>query len=592
MIVTARRSMAQADRDRRVHTRRLMPADAQAIAALEDDTYPVELRAGRRQIEFDIEDADWEDCNLGMGLFDGDTLVGIFLLYYEADSRRLFDYFGVARPPGLAAEECLYVADFVVRRPYSRYMWRLLAECMSLFRDYYGLPMLAFSAQSALERWLARQKAFARFGYAYAGAQRYQLDGPPHETFLVRFEPSPGFAVAPLEARAELRVETVQTQLGWRKLAADWDALLRQAPNWTAFQSFELQRIWWDHFADDGRLLILVVRDGRGVRAIAPLRIVNTVYYGCPRRLVKFIGEHGEMDRPTVLRRGEDREAVEAIFRHLIGQRHAWDALMLYEQPVNGTVASVAEALLAETMLVGIVPGPPCPWVDLGGTWSAFLASKSGGFRKSLRRKLARLKARGEVSFTTHETWPAVEDAFRDYLDVERRSWKQEKKLGVAKTAASLEYHRALVHALGPSGRIVFRILSLDGRPIAATFGVLERGQFLSLHITHDGEFGEYSPGVLLTAYELEECYGRADHAQYELLGGFLENKTSWTANTRETCQLYAYRREPLFTMHYAWHFRIEPALKRVFKRLGLFRFAVAVKNGLSKLIFGTKEPI
>ncbi len=575
----------------RVHTRRLIPSDARAIATLEEDTYPVELRAGRRKLELDIEDADWENCNLGIGLFDGDELVGIFLAYYEADSRRLFDYFGAPRPAGQCAEESLYVADFIVRRPYSRYTRRLFADWMSLIRPYYGLPMLGFSTRPALDRWLARKGALARVGYGYAGAQRLELDGPPHEVFMVRFEASLEPAERSDNLLGGLRVEAVQTRLGWERLAADWDVLLHQTPDWTSFQSLEIQNTWWDHFANDSRLFILVVRDGKGVRAIAPLRIVNTLYYGRLRRLVKFIGEHGEMDRPTILRRGEDREAIEAIFGYLNTERGSWDALMLYEQPLGGAVSSVARKLLAETMLVGIVPGPPCPWVDVRGSWAAFLASKSSGFRKSLRRKLARLCARGEVSFSTRETWPAVDEAFQDYLDVERRSWKPEQKLGVAKSAASLDYHQALVNALGPRGGIVFRTLFLDGMPIAATFGLLERGQFLSLHIAHDRKFDEYSPGVLLTAYELEECYGRADHVQYELLGGFLENKTSWTANARETQQLYLYRREPMFAIHYAWHFRLKPIMKRGLKKLGLFSVAFAIKKALWMRLFPIKEP-
>ena len=180
---------------------------------------------------------------------------------------------------------------------------------------------------------------------------------------------------------------------------------------------------------------------------------------------------------------------------------------------------------------------------------------------------------------------------FEDYLDVERRSWKPSKNLGVEKSADSLAYHRALLETFGTSGRLIVRTLSLDGKPIAATFGVLERGQFISLHIAHDCAFDAYSPGVLLTAFELEESYGRADHDSYELLGGFLDNKTTWTSNARETRQLYAYRRDTLFAIHYAWHFRVEPSLKRLAKRTGVFPYALAMKVRLRKLIFGSERP-
>ena len=86
---------------------------------------------------------------------------------------------------------------------------------------------------------------------------------------------------------------------------------------------------------------------------------------------------------------------------------------------------------------------------------------------------------------------------------------------------------------------------------------------------------------MLLSAYELEEAYRRADYREYELLGGFLSNKLTWAPNVRKTTQLYAYRREPLFYLHHAWHFRIEPPLKALLKRLRLYPAAMAVKKAL-----------
>jgi CelD/BcsL family acetyltransferase involved in cellulose biosynthesis len=570
-----------------IHTRPLTPADASAISQLERETYPEELRAGRSALARDLDDADWEGANLSMGLFDDGRLVGMFLVYYESDSRRMFDYFGINRPPELSPEECLYVADFVVRRRYARYMWRLLKDCRSVFDStFYGLPMLAFSSRQALGRWQARHKAFARFGYTFVGARRFELDSPPFETFLVRFEASEKVA----KRSKGLHVETVRTLDAWKKLAGDWDRLLYQTPDWTPFQLFDVQQIWWESFGAENLPYIVVLRDGPTVRAIAPLQIQPTIYYGRPRRLLKFIGNHSEMDRPTILRNGDDSEAVDAIFAHLMRNADGWDSVLLYEQTDEGIVLASAENYLSERTLIGIVSGPDCPWVDLTGSWDDFLASKSRGFRKSLRRKLARLQTEGKVEFTTVDAWPELEAAFRAYLEVEERSWKPEKGLGVAKDQKSLDYHRALVHALGPRGGIEIRILSVNERPIAATFGLLDSGRFLSLHIAHDRDFDRFSPGVLLTAYELQECYERADHSEYELLGGFLENKTSWTSNVRHTRQLYAYRREPVFMAHYAWHFRVEPFLKRALAPLGLMGAATAFKRFLRERILRSER--
>lgn len=572
-----------------VEVRPLMPADAPALAKLEADTYRAGMRAGARQLARDLAEGAWDDSHLGHGLFVGGELVGMLLLYYEADWRRLFGYFDVPCPPDLQPEECLYVADFVVRREHSRYTVRLLKEVWTNNHAYHGLPIVGFSARGAFDRWLARRKAFRRLGYDYAGMQRFDLPGPPHEIYLVRFE----FNGAPeyrVERQPGLRVEAIKTHAGWASLAPCWDELLHQTPDWTAFQSFEMQRLWWRHFAENSRLLILVARDGERVRAIAPLRIRPRLYWGRPRRQLAFIGDHEEVDRPTILRRGDDREAVAAIFTELAAHRGQWDALMLYEQlPDDAVTAAARQFLTEQRMLIGTTPGPVCPWADLTGTWQAFLDGKSRSFRKGLKRKRERLAEQGAVRFVTSERWPDVRDAFEAYVAVEAQSWKPAQRQGVAKSPVALAYHREMVERLGPLGRVHVRLLLLDEQPIAATFGLLDRGQFLSLHIAHDRRYDEFSPGVLLTAYELEEAYGRGDYARYELLGGFLNNKLTWASEGRETLQIYGYGRGPLFRLHYAWHFKLEPALKRLLRRLGVLDQAVRLRRALRRL--GPADP-
>src|SRR5690606_9992840 len=399
-------------------------------------------------------------------------------------------------------EECMYVADFAVRREYGRYTMRLLKEAWARISTYHGLPVMGFSASNARDRWEARRKAFKRFGYRYAGSRRFELPGPPHEIFVVRFEMigAPSYKLQP---EPTLHVEVVKSLVGWAQLEQHWDELLYQTPDWTPLQSYGMQRIWWRHFGADGRPYIAVAREGERVRAIAPLCIRPTFYWGRPRRLLGFIGEHGELDRPTFLRRGEDREAVQAILDHLWREREAWDALLLYEQPADGLVLSPARRHFDGRLLSGLVPGPACPWADVTGSWDTFLASKPRAFRKSLRRKVERRRKRGGVRFETFDSWPEVSDAFEKYLDVEARSWKPAARLGVAKSPAYLAYHRALVERLGPQGKLHVRLLSVDQHPIAGTFGVLDRGQFMSLHIAHDRSYDAWSPGVLLSAYEL-----------------------------------------------------------------------------------------
>jgi CelD/BcsL family acetyltransferase involved in cellulose biosynthesis len=575
-----------------IHSRRLTVADVPALARLERVSYPREMRAGRAQLRRDFKQAELDDSNLGYGLFDGEDLVGVFLVYYEPDCRRIYSYFDLECPPDVAAEECLYVADVSVKREYARYTQRLLkAYWQGISPEFRRLRAYAFSSRSAVEKWRARPRAFNWIGYDYVSDQQFRTSGAPHEIFLVRFDPTARPKHRP-PSSAGLRVEEIRTDAGWQSLEPHWDALLRETPDSTCFQSFQVQRVWSRHLMVKSRLFILAVYQGRELRAIAPLRIETVEYYRQERRLLKFIGEPSEMDRPTILRRGDDPDAVRAVFEHVLERRALWDSLLFYEQPKGGALLTAAgEALQCTDLLVGVVDGPPCPWVNVRGSWQQFLASKPRSFRKQLSLKRNRLARVGEVRFVAYDGWPQVAEGFDLYLQTERRSWKPEKRLGVAKDAASLTYHRALVDELGPLGRVRIRVLFVGDKPIAASLGLLGDGVFLSLHIAHDQEFGHFSPGVLLTANELEACYAAADCADYEFLGGFLSNKLTWTANVRETRQLFVYSNSPLFRMHYVWHFKLEAPLKRLLRRARLLDPLLKLKASLRKLGGAKRAP-
>ncbi|MGI9293318.1 MAG: GNAT family N-acetyltransferase, partial [Pseudomonadales bacterium] len=220
---------------------------------------------------------------------------------------------------------------------------------------------------------------------------------------------------------------------------------------------------------------------------------------------------------------------------------------------------------------VGFGPGPDCPYIDIKGSWNDYLASRSRSLRKQLRRNSSKLSAGGDINLRVVDTWPAVKEGLINYNDVEQRSWKPGKNLGVAKTAAHWQFYQAVVERLGPKQEVEFRFLEYNGQRIAATFGIVRAGRFAALHIAHDSQFDQYSPGFILSALELEDIYSKGKYTEYDFLGGFLSNKTTWSTATRSTGDLYAFSRTPRLTIYYSWHFVAIPKLKIIFRRLGIF---------------------
>ncbi|MDD9940621.1 MAG: GNAT family N-acetyltransferase [Myxococcales bacterium] len=384
------------------------------------------------------------------------------------------------------------------------------------------------------------------------------------------------------------RLELITSEAGFRQLQPAWNRLLRLTPDWTPFQLFELQALWWQTFGADSELFIVVLYRDTEVRAIAPMRVSSQTYLGQPRRLLTYIGDRREIDRPTVLREGEDPEALRLVFGFLLARQADWDALHLYDLGKESVAYTIATQVLRTSQLLSATRDVPVsPWVDTTGDWDAFLKTKSRVFRKTLRRRRRQLAQQGQVRFTTHQTHPEVAEAFATFRRVEGHSWKREQGLDLGREPAYLAYHSKLVDELGPLGKVVFRVLWLDDQPIAASFGLVEGEQFVALHITHDDRFKRFSPGVVLTAHELEACYTDQTCRIYDFLGGHLNNKLAWEPNLRKTVDLFAFRKEPVFRIVFAWRYRFRPKLRGHMQRLGVHG---AYRRARAKW-FGTPEP-
>ena len=141
-----------------------------------------------------------------------------------------------------------------------------------------------------------------------------------------------------------------------------------------------------------------------------------------------------------------------------------------------------------------------------------------------IKRKLARLRARGAVRFSTQRALGRRSSRPSRIISMSNaKAGNRRKNLGVAKSDCLARVSPVqLVETLGPqwprwsSARLCLgrKAHRSDVRQCSIV------GQYLSLAYRRTiSAFDAYSPGVLLTAYELEECYGRADHLTYELLG-------------------------------------------------------------------------
>ena len=552
-----------------IYVRELTPADAPAIGRIEARFHGRELADGADGHRRYLSQAVADGVNLSFGVFDDSRLVG-YLLCYGFEPTAFPDEEG----------DALYVEDIAILPEFRRLLPSLFKRLSTEAKRHFPEAALeAHAVESIFRIWHKHPSFFARAGFPVV---RHMDSGQvigDEVRYVVRCESVSG-AEAPLRTLSALlatlpghtmelegqryTLHMMREESDWPGLEARWDELLLATPEHTVFQSYAYQRLWWRHFGGDGELFIVLIVQNGTVQGIAPLQIRTKSYFGRYCRQLSFIGSRWEVDRPTFLF-PTGRSALIRVLAGFLAQRSArWDTCELHEQRTDSEGLHCLEhAFRGLGYVVGRSRDSNCPYLELRGSWTDFLAGKSQNFRKNLKTAGRKLGEAGDLQYRVYDSPADALEQLETYRDIEARSWKAGELVGVSRDNDYFAFYRELAEVFGRKRAFSVRLLTVNGKAIAGTFGLAHDGVYYSLQIAHDREFSRCSPGTYLEALEMEECF-RHGYREYEFLGGFLNNKSRWTSTSRYTTQLHIYQPTPFFRALYVLLFRIKPLVKEL----------------------------
>jgi CelD/BcsL family acetyltransferase involved in cellulose biosynthesis len=565
-----------------IYVRELTGRDARAVARLGRRVYPPGFRESRRNLKQDLEAAEAAESNLSIGLFDGKRLAGFVLAYVltPADLKEL---------PGsekITDAEFIYLNDLVIEPRHKRLTGEMLDRfCLACRRYFPGHPMIAHALRSRMINWIKRHQAIVEsLGYRLVEIQDDADPALRSDLFLARWRPLPEAERLALVKKGSrginrvrsyqvggrtLTVELIKREAGWLALEPVWDALRKKTPGHTIFQSFAYLRSWWLHFGLSNQLFILSIRWLDEIIGIAPLQLVPVKILGRYYRQLSCIGSRWQVDRPALLLSDQPRECGLALQLFLADHQNEWDFCEFHEQlPDNDLLKLLRNGLAPDAYLFGLTEDSFCPYLELAGTWQDLLATRSAKFRKNLKTARRKLESCGRLGYQSFHGGDLAR-RFEQYAALEERSWKAVRKVGCSRNAQYFSFYRGLASTFGPRDAFHIRFLTVNDQPIAGTFGLLEGDHYYSLQIVHDPAFGRYSPGTLLEALEMEECFARG-YREYDFLGGFLNNKRRWTSQGRRTVQVHGFKKTPRLRLFFWLHFMVKPAVKQRLRRWGL----------------------
>jgi len=365
-------------------------------------------------------------------------------------------------------------------------------------------------------------------------------------------------AAPALPPEGPIGVEELEGRGAFSALGREWDSLLARGPSDEVHHRHAFLGAWLDAYGNEGRLRLLVARDGCGrLVGIAPLLERRRAGFSV---LAAPANDHTPRVEWVL---GEDAQgAVEAIWGHL-RDRVRWDVLVLRDVRRDGPTSRLLEQFARrDRHPTGRWESLQSPYLALGAEpCERRLPSK---FLGNLRRRRRRLAEMGAVSYRCigPQGEPEAVDSFlEEFFALEAAGWKGRGGTAIARDARALVFYRRLAHAALREGWLALRALDLRGRAVAMQFGLAHRGVYCVPKLTYDERVGACSPGQLLLHQVLLECEG-GGLSELDFLGPDMPWKRDWRPAFRLHDWLYVYRPGPVGTALCAAKHRLKPLTK------------------------------
>jgi CelD/BcsL family acetyltransferase involved in cellulose biosynthesis len=339
-------------------------------------------------------------------------------------------------------------------------------------------------------------------------------------------------------------------------VADAWDAVAAHTPS--PFLTAGWLSAWEEVYGADSSGVLLRDRDGR---------VVAGGWLPRPRAELRdeALGELHDWD---VVACGDDARAA------------AWHALLAHaprRMRYPGLVADTPATAVARRMLAATRhrvldrPGYASPHLALPESVDVLMASVSRNLRSQVGRRRRALEREGNLELRTVREGRAMAAALDAFLTVEASGWKRQTGTAILANARTEHLFRAFADTASRAGTLRLYLLELDGRTIAADFGVAVGGTGFLMKTGYDEDLGRLSPGLVLRAEVLRASIEEGLSA-YDFLGGTETYKLQWGAVPRPRVELVAFR-GPLEALRWAWLARLRPAAaplaRRVLRRRG-----------------------
>ncbi|MEA2509200.1 MAG: hypothetical protein QOG21_1282 [Actinomycetota bacterium] len=275
----------------------------------------------------------------------------------------------------------------------------------------------------------------------------------------------------------------------------EWGRLLSLDPNRHVFATPEWNRLWWEEFKTGKDLLVLLVRRGPEVAAIAPLYRKREE----GRHVLRFVGGIDLTDYLGPICSREDREEVaDALVAWLQTNEVEWDEFDAHNMLVPfGFAEYLVESADRHGLDFALSQEETSALLPLPSDWDEYLAGLASKDRHELRRKMRRFARENPEASIRGATEETLTNDLQVFVDMHRGAEGHKGHFMGPDMATFFERVARLFHE---RGWLRLDLLEIGDRAVASTFSFELDNTFYLYNSAYEPDAARLSPGLVLAA--------------------------------------------------------------------------------------------
>ncbi len=325
-------------------------------------------------------------------------------------------------------------------------------------------------------------------------------------------------------------------------LRGKWNDLLESYPLSTTFCTPEWLISWWRSFGqgsaptlgNDRQLLAVGFFDDHsrlvGLAALSLTRI--RVAPALSLRLLRLMGDgsHDSDNLDLPVRPGFENMFAESFLRYLKNQRTLWDYCEFNTMPPQSPGAMALRQLLVREKWIALENDRPASAIALPPTWEEYLKQISSKERGKIGLRTRRLEKKYEVCIRKCVEENELGSLLEALYELHDKHWRLRGLSGTLHSPARRQFYGELGRLLLRRNRLDFWLLELNGKIVAAQFGMRHGTTVFSLQEGFDPDYAADSVGYVLRSQVLQQLIAGGIR-RYDFLGGADESKLRWGAD-------------------------------------------------------------